>query len=196
MVLSVTLAAGLNVEDGKEGVRQLLWAAVGCNIAWGVIDGIMYVMNNMAERSIRARLVYSIQSAPDQTAALNIIRGEVEAEFQYLTEAEDRDALSRAILRSISQGKAPIIRPTKDDFYGALQCFWLVFFSCLPAALPFLIFSEPIWALRVSNFLLLVILFFVGQRWAQYTHSNRLMAGVSMVALGLALVGVAILLGG
>ena len=43
----------------------------------------------------------------------------------------------------------------KDDLYGAIACFWLVFVSCLPAALPFLIFSQPHFALRVSNFLLL-----------------------------------------
>jgi hypothetical protein len=41
MVLSVTLTAGLSVADGKAGVRQLLVAAIGCNVAWGIIDGIM-----------------------------------------------------------------------------------------------------------------------------------------------------------
>jgi hypothetical protein len=38
MVLSVTLTAGFNVVDGKRGVRQLLLAAVGANVAWGIID--------------------------------------------------------------------------------------------------------------------------------------------------------------
>src|SRR5262245_8184805 len=78
MVLSVTLTAGLTVEEGKSGVRQLLIAALGCNIAWGIIDGIMYVMNCMAERSVRARLIRMIQAAPDPGAALAIIRQEVE----------------------------------------------------------------------------------------------------------------------
>jgi len=85
---------------------------------------------------------------------------------------------------------------TKEDLYGALACFWLVFISCLPAAAPFLIFSKPHVALRVSNFLLIAMLFFVGQKWAQYAHTNRLVAGMAMVAVGLSLVGVAILLGG
>ena len=85
---------------------------------------------------------------------------------------------------------------TKDDLYGALACFWLVFLSCLPAAVPFLIFSEPRWALRVSNFLLIAMLFVVGHIWAQYAHANRVVAGLVMVAIGLALVGVAVLLGG
>jgi len=85
---------------------------------------------------------------------------------------------------------------TKEDLYGALACFWLVFISCLPAAVPFLIFSKPHVALRVSNFLLIAMLFLLGQKWAQYAHTNRLVAGMAMVTIGLALVGVAILLGG
>jgi len=85
---------------------------------------------------------------------------------------------------------------TKEDFYGALASFWLVFVSCLPAAIPFLIFSEPQIALRVSNFLLIAGLFYVGQKWADYAGKNHMAFGLAMVAVGLMLVGVAILLGG
>jgi hypothetical protein len=34
MVLTMTLTAGLTVAEGTEGVRQLLLAAIGCNVAW------------------------------------------------------------------------------------------------------------------------------------------------------------------
>jgi VIT1/CCC1 family predicted Fe2+/Mn2+ transporter len=68
--------------------------------------------------------------------------------------------------------------------------------SCLPAAIPFLIFSEPQVALRVSNFLLIASLYHVGQKWARYAGRNPLLIGSAMVAVGLGLVGVAILLEG
>ena len=43
MTLTSTLGAGLIIEDeGREGARQLLIAVIGCNIAWGVIDGALY----------------------------------------------------------------------------------------------------------------------------------------------------------
>ena len=51
-------------------------------------------------------------------------------------------------------------------------------------------------ALRVSNGLLIAMLFWVGQKWAHVIHANRLLVGLAMVAIGLVLVGVAILLGG
>ena len=44
MTLTFTLGAGLTIqEEGREGARQLLIATIGCNIAWGVIDGVFYV---------------------------------------------------------------------------------------------------------------------------------------------------------
>jgi len=39
-------------------------------------------------------------------------------------------------------------------------------------------------------------LFYVGQKWAQFAGRNRVAIGSAMVAIGLALVGVTILLGG
>jgi VIT1/CCC1 family predicted Fe2+/Mn2+ transporter len=196
MVLSITLTAGLTVAEGRAGVRQLLIAALGCNLAWGLIDGIMYVMNSMAERSVRSRLIREIQSAPSEGAALDMIRNEVEPELESLARPEDREIFYRATLKHLAQGGVLRTTLNKDDLYGGLACFLLVFVSCLPVVAPFLIFSEPTRALRVSNFLLVAMLFAVGNKWAVYANANRLVVGLSMVAIGLALVGVAVLLEG
>jgi VIT1/CCC1 family predicted Fe2+/Mn2+ transporter len=196
MVLGATLTAGLSVAEGPAGVRQLLQAALGCNIAWGIIDGIMYVMNCMTLRAEKANLIEAIQRAPDAQTALDIVREEIEPRFETLTAPQHREALSRSILEYLAQGEAPRTSVTKEDLYGAFLCFWLVFLSCVPVALPFLIFQDPIRALRISNVLLIAMLFVTGQQWAQYAHTNRLVTGLIMVAIGLALVGVAVALGG
>jgi len=196
MVLTVTLSAGLTVAEGPAGVRQLLFAAIGCNVAWGIIDAVMYIMNCVTVRSGKMRLVEAIQRAPDTEAALALIQNEIEPELQELLDPEDAQAMSRSVLKHLGQAQITRTTLTKDDLYGALACFWLVFASCLPAALPFLFFSRAHFALRVSNFLLLVLLFLVGQKWAQYAGTNRLVAGSAILAIGLALVGLAILLGG
>jgi VIT1/CCC1 family predicted Fe2+/Mn2+ transporter len=127
---------------------------------------------------------------------LGLIRNQVEPELESLAGPEDREAFYRAMLKHLSVGGASTTGIMKTDLYGALACFWLVFISCLPAAVPFLIFSRPTLALRVSNFLLIAMLFGVGHKWAAYANTNRLLAGLAMVAVGLLLVGVAILLGG
>jgi hypothetical protein len=66
MVLTITLTAGFAVADGKKGVRQLLLAAIGSNVAWGIIDASMYVMNAMVVRRGKIQLVQAVQRASDQ----------------------------------------------------------------------------------------------------------------------------------
>jgi hypothetical protein len=197
MVLTVTLTAGLTVAEGPEGVHQLLIAAIGCNIAWGIIDAVMYVMDCVIVRSGKARLIQAVQTAPNPETALALIQNEVDPELQELLEPEDSAQLRQTILKHIE--KVRVIKShglTHVDFYGAFACFFLVFVSCLPAAIPFLIFSQPHFALRVSNFLLIGLLFLVGRKWAKHAGTNGLIAGSVMVVLGLILVGLAILLGG
>ncbi|MFL6514043.1 MAG: VIT family protein [Chthoniobacterales bacterium] len=196
MVLTITLTAGLTVAEGRTGVRQLLFAAIGCNVAWGIIDGVMYIMNCLTVRSGKVRLIEAVQSAPDSATALGLVQNEIEPELQELIGREQATALSASVLKHIATARSANTRLTQDDVYGAIACFWLVFVSCLPAALPFFIFSEPHRALRVSNFLLIALLFLVGQKWAQYARTSRLGTGFAMVAIGLALVGLAVLLGG
>jgi VIT1/CCC1 family predicted Fe2+/Mn2+ transporter len=196
MVLTVTLTASFTVADGKKGVRQLLLAAIGSNIAWGIIDANMYIMNAMVVRRGKIRLVEAVQRASDPEAALVLVKDRVEPELQELLGSEKAEAFSQSVLPHIVGAHIKERILTKEDFYGALASFWLVFVSCLPAAIPFLIFSEPQVALRVSNFLLIAGLFYVGQKWADYAGKSRLAVGSAMVAVGLALVGVAIFLGG
>jgi hypothetical protein len=196
MVLTVTLTAGLTADSGKSGARQLLHAAIGCNIAWGIIDAVMYVMNCMTVRSGRWRLLRAVQGAPNPEAALDLVRQTVESELSSLSGPEEREALYRSIFQHLAHAQPRKTRITKEDLCGAVACFWLVFISCLPATMPFLVFSNPTCALRVSNLLLIAMLFLIGQKWAQYANTNRLLAGLAMVGVGLSLVGVAVLLGG
>ena len=196
MVLTVTLTAALKAPGGKAGVRELLLAAVGTNVAWGIIDAAMYIMNSMIVRRGKIRLIEGVQHAADSKTAIALIQHELEPELRDLLDPKDVEALSKSVLQHITGAHITKRILTKDDFYGALASFWLVFVSCLPAALPFLIFSDPTVALRVSNFLLIAGLFYLGQKWARYSGRNPLLMGSGMVAVGLGLVGVAMLFGG
>ena len=156
----------------------------------------MYIMNAMVVRRGKIRLVKAVQRASDAKAALLLVKDRVDPELQELIGPEKAEAFSKSVLPHIVGAQITERILTKENFYGALASFWLVFVSCLPAAIPFLIFSEPQVALRVSNFLLIAGLFYVGQKWADYAGKSRVAVGLAMVAVGLILVGVAILLGG
>jgi hypothetical protein len=49
MVLTFTSTARAALGE-EEGPRELLIAALGCNIAWGIIDGGMFIMSAMLDR--------------------------------------------------------------------------------------------------------------------------------------------------
>ena len=196
MVLTVTLTAGFAVGEGEAGVRELLLAAIGCNVAWGVIDAVMYIMSSVTVRSEKAQLVTAVQHAPDSGTALALVQENLEPELQAWLAPGEGEAFSRSVLPYLFHAQVTRTTVTRDDVYGAIACFILVFVSCLPAAVPFFLFSQPHLALRVSNLLLLILLFLVGRKWARYVGLSQLASGLVMLLIGLALVGVAILLGG
>jgi len=196
MVLTFTLGAGMVVAEGREGVRQLLLATIGCNVAWGLIDAVIYIMLRMSERARRMNGAARIRAVKNDEEAVDIIRREMDYGYAELMSVELKDRFSREILGFVRGMELKKIRIEKNDFLGGLASFTLVFISTVPAAIPFLFFSDPHRALRVSNLLLIGFLFLVGYRWARQTHTNRVLGGLSMMTIGIVLVGVAMLLGG
>jgi VIT1/CCC1 family predicted Fe2+/Mn2+ transporter len=85
---------------------------------------------------------------------------------------------------------------TKDDLLGAATSFWLVVLSSVPAAVPFLLVDDARLALRMSNGILLALLFCTGYAWARHTLSNPWIVGLAFLLGGGALVATAIALGG
>ena len=79
---------------------------------------------------------------------------------------------------------------------GAFTSFWLVVITSAPAAIPFLLFDDARFALRISNSILLASLFVIGFWWARHAHGRPWLVGSGLLAGGIALVAVAILLGG
>jgi hypothetical protein len=195
MVLTFTLTAGVTLREGQT-VRELLRATLGCNFAWGIIDGVMYIMNQVFLRSRRTRFILLLKNHPDEDVALAAIAEELDDTLAPITHAAQRERFYREILWELSLARPRQTRLEKADLLGAVASFWLVFLSTIPAAIPFLFIANPWVALRVSNLLLIGLLFFVGILWARHTQTSPWGAGLSLVALGLVLVGVAIALGG
>jgi VIT1/CCC1 family predicted Fe2+/Mn2+ transporter len=196
MVMTVTLTAGITVSEGPDGVRQLLVAAIGCNVAWGIVDGLMYVMSTYTARSRDLMLAGQIRTATSPAEGVAIAREAIETRLEGLGRSETRERLAEDVASAARQLPPGRARVEWEDVAGGIACFWLVFVTCLPAAIPFLLFSDPHVALRVSNALLIAMLFVGGQVWARYVGAPRFVAGALAVGFGLFLVIVAILLGG
>lgn len=197
MTLTFTLGAGLIIEEeGREGARQLLIATIGCNIAWGLIDGVLYVLAQLFERGRVRRMAHAVGEAPTPLTARELLAGELDDLLSPVTERAQRDTLYDSIVQRLNTTSLEPNRIRKSDLMGGLLSGWLVFACSFPAAIPFFFIDDPRLALRVSNAVLLALLFLAGYRAARHTMANPWLAGGAFVVAGLVLVVAAIALGG
>ena len=64
LIMVLTFTCSLSVaEAGRMEVRAMLLGALGCNIAWGVIDAIMYLMGCLAERARSLATLRAVRAA-------------------------------------------------------------------------------------------------------------------------------------
>jgi len=196
MVLSFTLGAGIELGGNREETRDLLIAALGCNAAWGIIDGALYLMARLSERGRVYRLMRTIQSTPSRERALALVARELDERVPVLVHDELRASLDAHVLEQVREMKIAPTKVTSKDLLAALAIFWLVFLTALPAVVPFLVFRDALVAMRVSNAILIGLLFTVGWLWAGYTGASRWRTGSFMALLGVGLVVIAIALGG
>jgi VIT family len=196
MVLSFTLGAGIELAGDREATRELLIAALGCNLAWGVIDAALYLMNQLSERGRVHRLVESIQAATSREQALAMVARELDDRIPAIVGPQLRAALDEEVRVRLAETKVERTRISVDDMRGGLAVFLLVFFTALPAVVPFVVLGDAQIAMRASNAVLIALLFVSGWRWAGYTGASRWGTGLFMMLLGVGLVAVAIALGG
>jgi hypothetical protein len=197
MTLTFTLGADLVIqEQGREGARLMMLGILGCNLAWGLIDGVLYVLDRAFERGRMLRIGHEVRSAPNLLRARQLVADELDELLVPLADARQRDSLYAAIVERVKA--EPIVpRPvTRNDLLGGLESGLLVFACSFPAVLPFLMFDDPQLALRVSNATLLALLYYLGHRHARHTLTQPWIAGLVFLLAGLFLVAVALRLGG
>jgi len=193
MVLTFTGTLSV-VDSGRDEVRSMLVAAIGCNIAWGFVDGVMYVLRNIVARGRNARLLRAVRGAVRPEQAHRIIGDELGG----LSRAMDVADLERVRQWIVAQpsSAAQGVGVTKLDLRGAVGVFLLVFASTLPVVLPFVFIADPGVAKRVSAAVAIAMLFLCGYAWGRYAGLRPWRAGLVMVLLGLAVEVVVIALGG
>lgn len=195
LIMVLTFTGAISVAtDGRDDIRELLWAALGCNLAWGLVDAIMYLMNVLFERAHLARTLIRIRQMNDAVSQRNLVRDELPPVLSSLIDDKELDVLIGRMggleappRRTLLQGR---------DVLSGLQIFLLVFLCTLPVALPFAIFDQVPFAMRMSNAIALMLLFAAGYKLAVYSGLRPLLTAVSYAAIGIGLVLVTILLGG
>ena len=196
MVLTFTLGARLLGPDEPTDGRELLIAALGCNVAWGIIDAFLYLLGTMHERRRLASVQAAVYRSESDKAALALLREELNDGLSTLAARESQDAFYAAIAAGSRRGAKVRTGLNAEDFRAASLVFLLVVLTALPAAVPFLLVEDSYVALRISNGVMTALLFLVGYLWGKHVGAKPLVSGLLVMSIGVALVLVAIPLGG
>lgn len=196
MALTMTAGARLLSEPSVLDRIELMVALVGCNIAWGVIDAVFYLLGSLFNRNRRVRFVQRLQAAPGEDQAIALIREEFALEGEPPTRAEDRAAFHRSVLELLRNAQAERARFTPQEFAAAAIILMLVSLTAIPGLIPLMLIGDVDTALRAANALQILLLFVIGYRWAQYTGTPGWRGALIVGLLGVALVLVAVALGG
>jgi hypothetical protein len=192
MVLTFTGTLAV-ATSGRDDVRTMLIAAIGCNTAWGLVDAVMYVMRNLVGRAREATIERGVRAATPEVGQRLIVDA-----IGPLAAALDPPALERVRRWALEQ-PVPKSAPTSlraTDFKGALAVFLLVFASTFPVVLPFIFISDLQFAKRLSAAIAIALMYRCGHQWGRYGGLSPWRAGVVVALLGSVIEIIVIALGG
>ena len=195
LIMVLTFTGSLSIAGaGREDVRAMLIGALGCNLAWGIIDAILYLMACLAEKGRNLAVFKAVREAANPAQAQHLIADALPPLVASLMEPATLEAIRQGLLGL--PDAPPRARLRKDDWLGGVGVFLLVFLSTFPVVIPFLVMHDAVRALRVSNFIAIVMLFATGYTYGRVTGYRPAWVGASMVVLGAILASLTIALGG
>jgi hypothetical protein len=195
LIMVLTFTGSLSVASaGHAEVREMLIGALGCNLAWGVIDGLLYLLGVLADKGRARATLRSLRAAGDPQQGQRIVADALPPLVASVLEPAQLEALRERLSRLPEPSGAA--RLEWEDWRGALAVFLLVFASTFPVVVPFLVMDDAHRALRLSNAIAIALLFLCGYATGRLTGHRPWATGVGMVLLGAGLVAMTMALGG
>ncbi|MGV7217295.1 VIT1/CCC1 transporter family protein [Bradyrhizobium sp. UFLA05-112] len=193
MVLTFICSFGVATADDIRS-QTMLVGALGCNLAWGIVDGGLYLLGCINDRGLKILTMRAIRRSPDPETARRVITDALPPELASVLPLEQLELTRQQLLQLPEPSERP--RLTKHDWIGALALCLLSFASTFPIVIPFIFLSDAKLALRVSYAVAIVMLFCCGYAFGYRSGLRPWAAGLSMVVMGGVLVSVAVALGG
>jgi hypothetical protein len=194
LIMVLTFTGSMSVATaGREDVREMLIGAIGCNLAWGIVDAVMFVITSLVIRGRGLLLLRTVQDASPEQAQRAIASALPDA-VASIMRPSDYESLQHRLQALPAPARHPAL--TRKDLRGAAEVFLLVFLSTFPVVLPFVVFSEPVRALRTSNAIAVAMLFFGGVSLGRFSGLGPWVLALTLAAVGGVLVALTLALGG
>lgn len=193
MVLTFTCSFSV-IRAGHEEVREMLIGALGCNLAWGIIDAVFYLMSRLSEQGQGLVALRALRATNDPAEAHQIIGSALPPLLASVLPQTEYEMMQQKVNELPELPAHP--RLAKEDWLAAGGIFLLVFLSTLPVAIPFVFIHQAVLALRLSNLVGIAMLFGCGYAFGRFAGFRPWRVGALMVLVGALLAGLTIALGG
>jgi VIT1/CCC1 family predicted Fe2+/Mn2+ transporter len=194
LIMALTFTGTLSVATAdRNEVRSMLIGALGCNIAWGLVDGVMFLLAALTERGRNLAILKEVRNPSDPARARELILDALPPLVASTMQPQEVDVIRSRLAALPEPGRLWI---SFADLRMAVGVFLLVFLATLPVALPFAFIHEAHRALRLSNAIALVMLFLGGYYLGGHAGRHPWWSGLLMLAIGVVLVWATIALGG
>ena len=187
LFMALTFVGAVSVaESGREEIRGMFAAALGCNLAWGLVDAVMYLVRTVTDRGRSLTLVRCVRAAADAETGRRLIERSLPQAVAGLVSPAEIEAIRGRIVALASVPERPTLK--WDDLLASLVIFLIVVASTFPVVLPFALIADVGTAKNVSRAIALAMLFFGGLALGRYAGYGSWKVGFMMVGLGTALV--------
>lgn len=187
LFMALTFVGAVSVTNpGADQVREMFVGAFGCNIAWGMVDAVMFLVRTLADRGRLLTLVRAVQSSADAQAGQRIIAESLSRPASELLSKAELEGVRGRVLAMTTQPGRP--RLQRNDILAALLIFVIVVASTIPVVLPFLLIGDLGIAKHVSRVIALAMLFVGGLALGRYAGNGALRVGFMVAGLGTLLV--------
>jgi len=195
LIMVLTFTGSLSVaEAGREDIRTMLVGALGCNLAWGIIDAVFYLMGSLAEKGHDLGIFRAVRAAAIPEQAQRLIADALPSVIASVVRPAELEVMHQR-MRQLPEPQGPA-RLDGTDWRGAGGVALLVFLSTFPVAVPFIVMQDAMRAMRFSNGIAVAMLFAAGAAYGRFVGRSPWLLGAAMVALGALLVALTIALGG
>jgi VIT1/CCC1 family predicted Fe2+/Mn2+ transporter len=194
LIMAVTIIGSLSIATaGLNETRTVMMAALGCNLAWGLVDAVMYLVRTLTER--RRNLALAKEAiAADADTAHRLIMAALPEHVAAITGPAELEAMRRKLQDLPELGRAGLRR---DDYLAAVAVFLLVVGATFPVVVPFLVTRDLALAMQLSRAITLAMLFAAGLALGRHAgHAHPVRTGLLMLLLGAALIAAVKALGG
>lgn len=195
VIMTLTIISVISAASGGAARHDLIIAALGCNLAWGLVDALMLLVRMRVERTHQHGRLRQLRRVSSDTDFRDGLDEFLPPRLVAVLRPDELWRLRQRLMAS-ELGTGEPRGNGADVWLAALLIVLLVTGITLPMILPLWLVPDDLLALRLAQGIGVVMLFGLGWLLERWAGGSPWPGALGFTALGVAMTGLCIALGG